>query len=102
MRISSSLGMLLLRMKRSEQWARVLDIEVQRWSTMRYEELLSTLQDLHTYEIEKALAKYQVEVEILEKTDQYLHVMVAIDDGSLPASIFPLCHTFICTKREPA
>ena len=79
----------------------MLDLEVQRWSAIPYEELLSTLQHLHTYEIEMASTKYQVEVEILEKTDQYLHVMVAVDDGSLPASILPSCRTFICTKQGP-
>jgi hypothetical protein len=89
-------------MKRSEQWAQVLDLEVQQWSAMRYEELLSALQELHTYQIERISTKYQVEVEILEKTDHYLHVMVAVDDGSLPASILPSCRTFICTKQGPA
>jgi len=88
-------------MKRSKQWSKVLDLEVQRWSAMPYEELLSTLKDLHTYEIEIESVKYQVEVEILRKTDQYLQVMAAVDNGSLPASIFPSCHTFICTKPGP-
>jgi hypothetical protein len=88
-------------MKRSKQWSKVLDLEVQRWSAMPYEELLSTLQQLHTYEIETDSAKYQVEVEILKQTDRYLQVMVAVDDGSLPASIFPSCHTFICRKQGP-
>lgn len=86
-------------MKRSKQWSRVLDLEVQRWSAMPYDELLSALKHMHTYEIEMASTKYQVEVEILEKTDQYLQVLVAVDDGSLPASIFPSCHSFICKKQ---
>jgi hypothetical protein len=29
---------------------------------------------------------------------KYIHVMVAVDDGSLPASIAPLTHSFICQK----
>jgi hypothetical protein len=86
-------------MKRSKRWSKVLDLEIQRWSAMPYEELLSTLKHLHTYEIEIESTKYQVEVEILQKTDRYLQVMVAVDDGSLPASIFPVCHTFICRKE---
>ena len=89
-------------MKRFKQWSKVLDLEVQRWSAMPYEELLSALQHLHTYEIETASKKYQVEVDILEQTDQYLHVMVTVDDGSLPVSILPSCRTFICTQQGPA
>jgi hypothetical protein len=42
--------------------------------------------------------KYQVEVELLENADKYVHVMVAVDDGSLPASISPLTRTFISQK----
>jgi len=42
--------------------------------------------------------RYQVEVQLLENTENYLHVMVAVDDGGLPASILPLTHSFICQK----
>jgi hypothetical protein len=37
-------------------------------------------------------------VELLENTEHYLHVMVAVDDGSLPRSISPLTHSFIQQK----
>jgi hypothetical protein len=40
-------------------------------------------------------------VQLLENTEQYLHVMVAVDDGSLPASISPLTHSFIRQKTLP-
>jgi hypothetical protein len=40
-----------------------------------------------------------VEVELLENTETYLHVMVAVDDGTLPASMLPLTGTFIRKKR---
>jgi len=36
---------------------------------------------------------------MLESTEEYFHVMVAVDDGSLPASIVPETRTFICNKK---
>jgi len=79
----------------------VLDLEVRRWSAKDCEQLLTELHDLQAYEVELDSKKYQVEVEILENTAQYLHVMVAVDDGSLPASILPLTRTFIAAKPQP-
>lgn len=85
-------------MNRREEWRKVLDSEVKRWSAMSCNQLVAELHDLQTYEIEFDSKKYQVEVELLENTEQYLHVMVAVDDGSLPASIRPLSHSFIREK----
>ena len=82
----------------AEQWRKVLDSEVRRWTAMSYEQLMSELRDLQAYEVELDSRKYQVEVDLLEDTEKYVHVMVAVDDGSLPASITPLTHTFICQK----
>ena len=42
--------------------------------------------------------KYQVEVQLLENTDKYVHVSVAVDDGSIPASFRPLSSSFIREK----
>jgi hypothetical protein len=85
-------------MTRREQWRRVLDIEVQRWSAMTPEQLASALQKQHVYEVELDGKAYQVEVEMLESTEEYFHVMVAVDDGSLPASMMPETRSFICNK----
>lgn len=60
-------------------------------------ELASRLDDVQCYEVEFASKTYQVEVELLENTETYLHVMLGVDDGSLPASIAPLTETF---RRE--
>jgi len=65
---------------------------------MPYEQLQFALRNQPAYEVEFDSKKYQVEMEILENTEQYLHVMVAVDDGSLPASILPVTHTFIRNK----
>jgi hypothetical protein len=86
---------------RREEWRKVLDSEVRRWSSMGCEQLTSELHYLQAYEVDLDSKKYQVEVELLEDTDKYVHVMVAVDDGSLPASISPLTQTFICSKPQP-
>ena len=67
---------------------------------MTPEQLASALLDkLQVYEVELDSKMYQVEVEMLEDTEEYFHVMVAVDDGSLPASIWPEAQTFICNKK---
>jgi hypothetical protein len=86
-------------MTRREEWRKVLDSEVRRWSSKTYEQLRLELIDLETYEVELDSKAYQVEVEILEDTADYLHVMVAVDDGILPGSILPLTDTFIRPKQ---
>ena len=65
---------------------------------MSYLQLTDELRDVQPYEVEIDSKVYQVEVELLENTESYLLVMVAVDDGSLPASIFPVSQTFICRK----
>ena len=89
-------------MNRREQWRKVLDSEVQKWSAKTCEQLLSELIDAQVYEVELDSKQYQVEVEMLENTPDYIHVMLAVDDGSLPASMLPLTQTFISSKPRPA
>jgi hypothetical protein len=81
-----------------DEWRKVLDSEVKRWAALSYVQLASELRDIQAYEVEFDSKKYQVEVELLENTEHYLHVMVAVDDGSLPASLSPLTHSFIQQK----
>jgi hypothetical protein len=88
-------------MERREEWRKVLDSEVRRWSDIPCEQLISELHDLQAYEVQVDSNTYQLEVELLENTDDYVLVMVAVDDGSLPASISPLTHTFKCSKPQP-
>ena len=90
-------------MSRRAEWQKVLDSEVKRWSAMSCSELVSELRDdLQAYQVEFQSKQYNVEVELLENTEQYLHVVVAVDDGSLPASILPLCNSWIVPKAPPA
>jgi hypothetical protein len=90
-----------LNMNRRREWQKVLDCEVRRWSAMPWQQLVSELHDLQAYEVELESNTYAVEVELIENTKRYLHVMVAVDDGSLPASLKPLTETFICKKHPP-
>ena len=80
------------------EWQKVLDSELKRWSTMSCGQLVSELHEAQAYSVEFESKLYEVEVMLLENTEKYLHVMVAVDDGSLPASILPLTHSFICQK----
>jgi len=84
--------------KRREQWRPVLDAEVKRWSEKLCEQLVAELRESLDYEVEYAAKRYQVEVELLENTASYVHVLAAVDDGSVPASFWPLTSTFICRK----
>jgi hypothetical protein len=65
---------------------------------MSCEQLASELHELQAYDLEFESKQYQVEVELLENTEKYLHVVVAVDDGSVPASFLPLTQSFICQK----
>jgi len=87
--------------KAREQWQPVLDAEVKRWSEKSCEQLISELRESLDYEVEYAGKHYQVEVELLENTEKYIHVVVSVDDGRLPASIWPLTHSFIRDKSGP-
>jgi hypothetical protein len=83
-------------LSRRDEWRKVLDAEVERWSAKSYEEIIFALRDHQAYEVEVDAQKYRVEVEVLEITEKYLQVVVAVDDGSLPASVLPLSRSFFC------
>jgi hypothetical protein len=86
-------------MIRREDMERILNAESERWSSMSSEQLIAELRELQAYQVEDGNQKYQIEVELLENTDAYVHVMVAVDDGRLPYSIKPLTQTFIQQKQ---
>jgi hypothetical protein len=83
-------------MSRRDEWRKILDAEVDRWSAKSHDELISALSDDQAYQVELDSKKYQVEVEVLEITEKYLHIIVSVDDGSLPASVLPLSRSFFC------
>jgi hypothetical protein len=53
-------------MKRPKEWQKVLDSEMQRWSALSCEQLVSQLHDLQAYEVELGSKTYQVEVELID------------------------------------
>jgi hypothetical protein len=74
-------------MSRRAEWQNVLDAETKKWPAMSCSRLIAALHDTQAYEVAFESKHYQVEVELLEDTDKYVRVLVAVDDGSLPASI---------------
>jgi hypothetical protein len=87
-------------MNRGEQWRLVLEIEVRKWSAKSSDEPVAALLEVRAYEVEFDGKRYQVEVQLLENTDQYVHVGVNVDDGSLPASFRPLSDSFVREKQN--
>jgi len=91
---------MLGRMKRRDAWRKVLEAEVQRWSALSAKELLVQLRDIQVYEVTLDGKPHQVEVELLQDTSEHVQVMVAVDDGSLPASIRPETGMLIRPKAQ--
>ncbi|HTX37742.1 MAG TPA: hypothetical protein VME43_22090 [Bryobacteraceae bacterium] len=80
---------------------KVLDSAVHRWSSLPWQQLEARLRDVRSYQVQMESGTYQVEVELLENTPKYLHVIVAVDDGSLPRSTAPLTRSFVVHKTPP-
>jgi hypothetical protein len=62
--------------------------------------IISRLAEEQTYDVTFESNNYQVEVKLLENTDQYIHVIVAVDDGSLLGAMRPLSSSFVRRKGE--
>ncbi len=87
-------------MKKRGEWQPVLDAEAKRWNAKSYDQLATDLAKEQAYEVEFGGKAYQVEVEVLENTDKYLHFMIAVDDGTIPASFRPISESFIREKPQ--
>jgi hypothetical protein len=87
-------------MTRRDESRRVLDAEVDRWSKKSCDELIAELHKDQNYTVEVGEKEYQVEVQILENTMEYVHVGLGVDDGSLPMSIVPVTLSFIRQKVD--
>lgn len=69
--------------------------EVRRWSAKSFAELRHELQAPVCYWSESRDFKYEVEVQLIEDTSDYLHVVVSVDDGSLRKSVRPVSSSFL-------
>lgn len=59
---------------------------------------LSAIKEPITYEGKAGEKKYQIEVQLLEKNNDYVHVSISIDDGKMFRAMFPLSDSFILHK----
>lgn len=87
-------------MGKRDEWQTIADAEAQLWSAKHCEQLITELHDEQNYSVEAGSKVYQVEVQLLENTNEYVHVAMSVDDGSLPWSIFPATQSFIRQKNE--
>jgi len=76
------------------QLADLLAAEIETWSRKSYQQLVSELPDVVAYQREEP-ELHQFEVQLLEHTPEYVHVMVSVDDGSFWRSFSPVTRTFV-------
>ena len=84
---------------RRQEIERVLNTESERWSSLSPEQLTIKLRESQDYQIKDGDQTYQFEVALLENTDTYVHVMVAVDDSRWPYAFFPMTSSFIRQKE---
>ena len=97
-RLSDTLPM---KMSCRDEWNLVLALECEQWEAKPWPQVLHDLADGNVaYEVIYDSKTYQVEADLLEDTPEYLHVSVAVDDGSLPESIRPASKSLIRRKSN--
>jgi hypothetical protein len=89
------------RASRRETWCPVLEARLSDGQRLPGEDLLSKVAGNEAYQLDFEGKQYNVEVTILENTKEYVHVLIDVDDGSLPTSFHPLSESFI-RRKEPA
>jgi hypothetical protein len=87
-------------MRKRDKLREILAAEISRWSAMPYDELILQLQGECVYQVESESTQFHLDVQVLENTDEYVHVMVGIHDGSFWGFISPLSDSFITRKHS--
>ena len=85
---------------RRQACAPILAAEVARWEGKSCEQLTAELRESQAYQIEVDSKLYQFEVDLLENTRDYVHVIVSVDTGNLIGSMLPLSKGFIKQKDD--
>ena len=80
--------------------AKVLDREILRWSEMPIRKLIADLNEPRAYEVEDESGRYQMEAQLLENTESYLHLMLSAHDGTLRRFVLPVTKTIIIDKPK--
>jgi hypothetical protein len=73
---------------------RCLEHELDEWTMTPFDELKAKLKDVCAYERGEPPNQYQVEVQLLESTPEYVHVWIGVDSGTLRA-FKPLSASFL-------
>ena len=81
-----------------ERCRKVLQSELTHWASLSSDDLLTEIRNRDAYEVVADAKRYQIELVLLENIPKYLHVCIAVDDGSLLASLRPEAASFICRK----
>lgn len=82
---------------KKEKLQNALHKEEEKFSKKTYTELLK-LDKNFSYECGSGKDRYQVEVNIVEKNEQFIQLLIAVDDGSLFRGIFPLSTSIVVNK----
>lgn len=81
-------------MKTADRLLTCLAKESAAWRRLSAEQVLLRLQDEETYyETECEGTDFQVEVMLATVTEDFVQILISVDDGTLPRSIIPLTTT---------
>ncbi len=80
---------------KKEKLQGLLDAEVDQLSRWSYARLIEELSDILAYQRGSGPDYHQFEVQMIECEPNYVHISVAVDDGSLLKSISPISRSFI-------
>lgn len=87
---------------RRKRWTELLNQELEKWRSMPTKELLSKFAsgDHYSYLLVAGSEETQVNVQVIRPEETTAHVIVRVDDGSLPQALVPVTGTFSISIPE--